>query len=74
MKWSEGHRRLKQWLERSGWTVVMLAEISDVGQTTIHHLLHGRRDASLRTALALQRATKGYVHVNHWVEDPKEDA
>jgi uncharacterized protein YjhX (UPF0386 family) len=53
--------------------VVTLSEVSGIGQTTLHHLTRGRRVASLKTAIKLERATRGFVRINSWVEDPKED-
>lgn len=65
---TKGHLRLRAYLKRHKLTGPRLAEQAGLSPVQVCHLVVGRRGASLRVAVALERATGGAIEPRAWTE------
>ena len=65
---TKGSRRLCEFLRRAELTGAQLAQMSGLEPMQIYHLTNGRRRASLLVAVRLEKATRGAVPAESWLQ------
>lgn len=58
--------KLRNFITQNGHTEASFAALIGANQSTINRLLSGDRKPSLKTALSIEKATKGKVKAQDW--------